>query len=146
MAKKGQNLRVFVGGKCVAVATSCSFHVALQLEESSTKDDMQGWQNQEVVGKSWDCSCDALYDPEAQTETNAITPAELMAKIITEDDPKVTLKFDATEGEKNRTGKNIGYTGQAILNDGSVTAGNRANSTATFQFTGAGELKAIVSA
>lgn len=143
MAKKGQNLRIFIGGKCVAVSTSCSFHVALQLEEASTKDDMQGWQNQECVGKSWDCSCDALYDPEAATETNAITPAELMAMIIEQDDPKVTLKWDATEGDKNRTGKNKGYTGQAYLNDASVSAGNRQNVTGSFQFTGAGELTAI---
>jgi hypothetical protein len=35
---KGQNLRVLIGGKCVAFATSCTVHVSLNLEDSSTKD------------------------------------------------------------------------------------------------------------
>lgn len=140
MSNKGQNLRVFVGDKCIAVATSCQFHVGLQLENASTKDDTGMWQKQEVVGKSWDVSCDTLYDPEATTETNAITPAELAAKIISEANPEVTLKWDATGGDKNRTGKGLGYTGKALYNDLSVSAPNRGNSTATHQFTGNGPL------
>lgn len=143
MSKKGQNLRVFVGDKCIAVATSCQFHVGLQLEDASTKDDTGMWQIQEATGKSWDVSCDTLYDPEAATDASAITPAELAAKIITEENPEVILKWDATDGEKNRTGKSKGYTGKALYNDLSVTSPNRSNSTATHQFTGNGPLSAI---
>lgn len=146
MSRKGQNLRVFVNNKCVAVATSCSFHVAVQLEDSSTKDDDGMYQHQEAVGKNWDVSCDTLYDPEAATETNAITPAELADIIISQDNPEVTLKWDATEGEKNRTGKSVGYTGKAIYNDLSVNSPNRQNSTATHQFTGNSKLEKISAA
>lgn len=146
MSRKGQNLRVFVDGKCIAVSTSCSFHIGLQLEESSTKDDEGMYQHQEAVGKSWDVSCDTLYDPEATNEANAITPAELADMIITSDNPEVTIKWDATDGDKNRTGKNVGYTGKALYNDLSVNSPNRQNSTASHQFTGNSKLEKISAA
>ena len=143
MSKKGQNLRVFVDDKCVAVSTSCQFHVGLNLEDDNSKDNTGLWQHQEVTGKTWNVSCETLYDPEAPTENNAITPAELADIIITSENPEVTLKWDATEGEKNRTAKNKGYTGKAIYNDLSVTSPNRSNSTASHQFTGNGPLSKI---
>ena len=35
---KGQNLRIFVGEKCVAFSTSCQLQVSANLEDTSTKD------------------------------------------------------------------------------------------------------------
>lgn len=143
MSKKGQNLRIFVDGKCVAVTTNCQFHIGIQLESSTTHDSVGMYDENEPVGKSWDVSCDALYDPEAPAEDNAITPAELMDMLITAEDPRCKLKWDATDGEKNRTGKNIGYTGDAYLNDGNVSSPDRNNVNGTFQFTGTGPLTPI---
>jgi hypothetical protein len=57
---KGQNLRVMVGGKCIAMATSCTFHVSAQLEDSSTKDSVGDFQEQEVTGLSWDAQPESL--------------------------------------------------------------------------------------
>ena len=62
---KGQNLRITIGGKYIAFATTCTVHVAAQLEESSTKDSTNGWQQQDVTGLSWDVSTDALYSVDA---------------------------------------------------------------------------------
>ena len=143
---EGQNLRVFVNGKCIAVAPSCQFHVAAATEDSTTKDSEGMWKHQEVVSKSWDVSADALYDPEAADENTAITPAQLADIIITQQTPLVTLKFDATEttaGTKNRVGKNVGYTGDALLLDLSITAQQQAKVTSSFQFTGQGSLAKI---
>lgn len=56
---KGQNLRLLVDDKCVAKALTCTVHIAMQVQESSTKDDTGDWSTNEVVGISWDASCEA---------------------------------------------------------------------------------------
>ncbi len=57
---KGKNLRVMVGGKCIAMGTSCQIHVGTQLEDSSTKDSTGDWQEQEVTALNWDVTTDSL--------------------------------------------------------------------------------------
>ena len=56
---KGQNLRLTVAGQCVARARTCTVHIAMQSESSSTKDDEGDWENNTIVGMSWDASCEA---------------------------------------------------------------------------------------
>ena len=136
---KGQNLRVMVGGKCIAMATSCQFHIAASLEDSSTKDSEGYWQEQEVTGLSWDAQTDSLVTL-VDNGTNGELPADLMSLIINK--TPVTLTFDQTAGTNNRTGQNatIKRSGQAYLVDYALTAPNRANSTLTCRFQGTGAL------
>ena len=56
---KGQNLRLTVAEQCVARARTCTVHIAMQSESSSTKDDDGEWENNTIVGMSWDASCEA---------------------------------------------------------------------------------------
>lgn len=136
---KGQNLRVMVGGKCIAMATSCTFHIGTSLEDSSTKDSTGDWQEQEVVGLNWDASCDSLVTL-VDNGSNGELPADLLSLIINK--TKVTLTFDQTAGTNNRTAQNasIKRSGYAYVTDVQITAQNRANSTCTVQFTGTGAL------
>ena len=136
---KGQNLRVMVGGKCIAMATSCQFHIAAQTEDTSSKDDTGDWQSNEVTGLSWDASTDSLVTL-TDNGTNGELPQDLMSLIINK--TKVTLTFDQTAGTNNRTGQNsaIKRSGEAYLPDYSLTAPNRQNSTLTCQFQGTGPL------
>lgn len=136
---KGQNLRVMVGGKCIAMATSCTFHVSASLEDSSTKDSTGDWQEQEVVGLSWDAQTDSLITL-TDNGTNGEMPQDLLGLIINK--TLVTLTFDTTSGTNNRTGQNsaIKKSGQAYVTDVQITAANRQNSTLTVQFTGTGAL------
>ena len=136
---KGQNLRVMVGGKCIAMATSCTFHIATQLEDSSTKDSEGDWQEQDVVGLSWDAQTESLVTLE-DNGTNGELPQDLLSLMINK--TKVTLTFDQTAGANNRVGQNsvIKKTGQAYITDMSVQAANRQNSTLSVQFTGTGPL------
>lgn len=135
---KGQNLRVMVGGKCIAMATSCQFHVATQMESSSTKDSGD-WDEQEVVGLTWDASTDSLVTL-VDNGTNGELPTDLLSLIINK--TLVTLTFDQTAGTNNRTGQNaaIKRSGSAYLVDFSLTAANRSNSTLTCKFQGTGAL------
>ena len=136
---KGQNLRVMVGGKCIAMSTSAQFHISAELQDSSTKDSTGDWQEQEVVGLSWDASCDALVTL-TDNGSNGELATELMSVMINK--TPVTLTFDQTAGTNNRTGQNatIKRSGSAYISDIQITAQNRQNSTFTVQFQGTGAL------
>ena len=136
---KGQNLRVMVEGKCVAMATNCTFHIAAQLGDTSTKDSENDWQEQEVVGKSWDAQTDSLITL-TDNGSNGELPQDLLSLIL--NSTAVTLTFDTTAGTKNRVAQNgaIKMSGTAFLVDLNFTAQNRANSQLSAKFTGTGAL------
>ena len=135
---KGQNLRVFVGGKCVAAATSCTLNVSAQTEDASTKDSTGDWAVSEAVGKSWDVSVDALVvltDPESSSGKSTV---DLLSLIGT----TVAIVFDTTTGANNRTANNstIKKSGNAILTSISISAANRQKGTCSASFQGTGAL------
>ena len=136
---KGQNLRVMVGGKCIAMAVSAQFHISAQVESASTKDDANDFEVNEVTGLSWDAQTDSLVTL-TDNGTNGELPTDLMSLILNK--TKVTLTFDQTAGANNRTGQNsaIKRSGEAYLTDYSLSAQNRQNSTLSCQFTGTGPL------
>ena len=128
-----------VGGKCIAMATSCQIHISAELQDSSTKDSVGDWQEQEVTGLSWDAQTDSLVTLE-DNGTNGELPQDILSLIINK--TKVTLTFDQTAGANNRVGQNsvIKKTGEAYVSDVQITAQNRQNSTMTVQFQGTGAL------
>jgi hypothetical protein len=136
---KGQNLRVMVGGKCIAMSTSAQNHVGTQLEDCSTKDSVGDFQEQEVTGLNWDVTTDSLVTLE-DNGTNGELPQDLLSLIINK--TLVTLSFDTTAGANNRVGQNsvIKRSGSAYLTDYNLTAPNRQNSTLNCKFTGTGPL------
>ena len=141
---KGQNLRVMVGTasggeKCIAMAVNASFHVNATLEDASTKDSVGDFQEQEVVGLSWDAQTDSLVTLE-DNGTNGELPQDLLSLMINK--TKVHLVFDQTAGTNNRVAQNsaIKRSGWAWINDISISAANRQNSQLTVQFLGTGPL------
>ena len=141
---KGQNLRVMIGTasggeKCIAMATSATFHISTQLESSSTKDSVGDWEEQEVVGLSWDAQTDSLVTLE-DNGTNGELPQDLLSLMINK--TKVHLVFDQTAGTNNRVAQNsaIKRSGWAWINDISISAANKQNSQLTVQFSGTGPL------
>lgn len=137
-AIKGQNLRIAIGGKYIAFATSCTVHVSATLEDSSTKDSTNGWQEQEITGMAWDISCDALYS--VDEDATGINGVDALDLILAQQEIEVT--FEQTQGAKNRekVASSAVYTGKAYVNDISVQAPNRQNTTYTLQATGNGAL------
>ena len=136
---KGQNLRILVGGKCIAMATECSLHIAAQVESASTKDDVSDFEVNEVVGLSWDASTQSLVTL-TDNGSNGELPTDLFSAMINK--TLLTLTFDTTSGTNNRTAGNsaLKKTGTAYLTDLSVSAVNRQNSTISAQFTGTGAI------
>ena len=135
---KGQNLRVLIGGKCVAFATSCTVHASLNLEESSTKDSTNNFTEQTPTGISWDMSCDALYS--VDTDATGVNGINALDTVLAQQ--RVQVQFEQTQGEKNRIAVSGGavYSGYAWINDISINAANRQNTSYTIQLTGDGEL------
>lgn len=137
-AIKGQNLRISIGGKCVAFATACTVHVSNTLEDSSTKDSTSGWTEQEITGKAWDISVDALYSVETDADgVNGVAALDLVLA-----DAAVEVEFVQTSGTKNReeVTSSVKYTGNAYVNDISINATNKQNTTYTLQAQGTGAL------
>lgn len=137
---KGQNLRITLNGLFVAFATSCTLHVSMTLEDSSTKDSTGSWQEQELTGKAWDISCDALYAT-GEDDKDGLGGEGALDLILA--GAEVDVEFVSANGVQNRViqaGKK--YTGKAIINDISIQAQNRQNTTYTIQAQGNGELKA----
>ncbi len=128
-----------VNNKCIAMATSCQFHISAELQDSSTKDSTGDWQEQEVTGLSWDASTESLVTL-TDNGANGELPADIMSLIINK--TSVTLKFDQTSGTNNRTAaaSTIVRQGTAYVTDVNVTAQNRQNSTLSVKFTGTGAL------
>ena len=128
--------------KCIAMATSCEFHVAAALGDVSTKDSEGDWQEQDITGLSWDASTDSLVTLE-DNGINGELPTDLLSLIVNK--TKLTLVFDQTAGANNRIGQNsaIKRQGQAYLTDYALSAPNRANSTLRCSFTGTGALVVV---
>ena len=139
---KGQNLRLFVNSKCVAFATSCQLHVKANLEDVSTKDSTGGWDEQEIVGKSWSISADALYSAGGKDATG-LNAQEMLDLLLASQ--QVQARFCVTGGENNRVSQTptmavTEYSGNAWINDYNATAANKSNGSYSVSLTGNGSL------
>ena len=132
--EKGQNLRLSIGGKYIAGAQSCTFHIAQKTEDVSTKDSTGDFDENEVVGLSWDASSDCLVETD-DAATGGLTLFDLsMSK------EPVDVSFDSTSGDKNRTTGKVYYSGKALVNDVTATPQNKQNATVSAKFLGTGAL------
>ena len=121
-------MRLRIGGKVVACATSCTCHASAQLEETSSKDSTGDWTDQEAVSKSWDFSVDALMQIDAEDTTGL--GFDNMMDLIGQ---KAEIEFVQTNGVKNRDEVKVFRKGTAIINDVSQTMANKQNGTYSVQ-------------
>lgn len=118
-----------INGKCVAFSTSCQYHLSANLEDSSSKDNTDDFQKQQVVGLAGDISCDALYSVESDaTGVNGTDALELILA-----GAEVDVTFTPTSGDKNRSANGTAYSCKALVNDISINAPNRQNVTYSIQ-------------
>ena len=134
-AKKGQNLRVFVDGSCVAAEQSCTFHVGTATEETSSKDSTGNWKEEEVTQLNWDVQCDSLVVATDEGGKGLVDMLGLIGQTV-------ALKFQETNGAQNRVeaSSGISKSGNAIVADVSVSSQNKANVTYSVKFNGVGAL------
>lgn len=127
--------------QCIAAATNCTMHCALQIQEDTTKDTVDDWLEQEPVGLNWDVQVEALVisDDDEEYRPGAKNIDQLQVGRVYQ------LRFTRTAGaagEQNRDAVEdaMQFTGFAILSDLQITSQNADIATARAQFTGTGEL------
>jgi hypothetical protein len=129
----GQHFRVFVAGAAVPEAVNCSVTINGNMEDSTTKDTVGSYAQEQMTAKDWNVSVDNID----------ASLANLRALITRfNSDAKVTVGWDQTAGTQNRVAQNAPFakSGQAILNDLSIQANNRTNIQVTCQYQGSGAL------
>jgi len=129
----GQHFRVFVGGNAVPEAVNCSVTINGSMEDSTTKDTVGSYAQEQMTAKDWNVSVE-----------NIDASLASMRALITRfnSDAKVTVGWDQTAGTQNRVAQNADFamSGQAILNDLSIQANNRTNIQISCQYQGSGAL------
>ena len=133
---KGQNFRTFVGRNAVPEASSCQVSITGNMEDSKTKDSEGSFGMEQMTSRSWSVQVDSY-------EATADSLIAVIQQFVS--DGKVTVGWDetaTTAGTQNRTPNNAAFarSGQAILNDFTISANNRTPIQVTRQFTGSGAL------
>lgn len=125
---KGQNLRVFIGGKVVAAAQQCDMSLRLNVKTSSTKDDTDDWGEATVVNLSWEVRTQGLVtiDPDRND------PTTLMDRI----GQTVFVELAAANGNQNSEQGDLLLAGNAVISDVQITASNQDESTYSVTLTG----------
>lgn len=129
---KGQNLRIFVGGKTIAAALECSLSVQMNVQQQSTKDDDGDFASQIVMSLQWSVSVTNAVT----TEANRNDAATLEGYI----GQTVNVELAMAGGNLNSEKGDILLAGKAILSDVQITAENRRRGTCTIQLTGKKDL------
>lgn len=129
----GQHFRVFVGGNAISEETNCSVTVSGSMEDSTSKDTVGSYAQEQMTSKDWNVSVDSL-------DASLATLRALITRFNS--DEKVTVGWDQTSGAQNRVAQNAAFarSGLAILNDLSIQADNRTNIQTTCQYQGSGAL------
>ena len=129
----GQNFRVFMSGAAIPESTNCSVSETGSMEDSSTKDTVGSYSQEQMTSKDWNVNVDSL-DASLTTLRALITAFN--------SDSKLTIGWDQTAGAQNRVAQNAAFarSGLAILNDLSIQSNNRTNIQTTLQFQGSGAL------
>jgi hypothetical protein len=129
----GQHFRVFVAGAAVPEAVNCSVTISGNMEDSTTKDTVGSYAQEQMTAKDWNVSVDNI-------DASLASLRALITRFNS--DAKVTVGWDQTAGTQNRVAQNAPFakSGQAILNDLSIQANNRTNIQVTCQYQGSGAL------
>lgn len=130
---KGQNLRIFTDGHCIAMATNCVITMNVNTESAATKDDVGLAEKPSPVSKAWSVRVDSLDVSDAGallTAIKSLTPFHIY--------------WDETAGGDNSNQEPEGATfargGDAFINDLTFTWNDRENSVKNIQLTGTGAI------
>lgn len=114
---KGQNLRIFIGGKPIAAALQCSLSVQSGVAQISSKDDVNSFAQHTVVSLAWSLKANGVVSIDA----NRNDTASLLDRM----GQTVSVELALASGDKNSTEGDIILSGDAIITDVQITAENR---------------------
>lgn len=126
---KGQNFRLLQDGVAFPEASNCSITIQGNQEDTSTKDTEGLYTENDVITTSWNCQVDT-YQSEA-------TPLRAIITTFNQAQP-VEIGWDQTAGALNRVAQNANFarSGNALLNDFTMTFNDRERVQLSLQFQG----------
>lgn len=130
---KGQHFRLLQDGVAFPEASNCSITIQGNQEDTSTKDTEGLYTENDVITTSWNCQVDT-YQSEA-------TPLRAVITTFNQAQP-VEIGWDQTAGAMNRVAQNANFarSGNALLNDFTMTFNDRERVQLSLQFQGTGAL------
>lgn len=130
---KGQNFRLLQSAAAIPESTNCSITLQGNAEDNSTKDTEGLFTQETIVSNQWSAQVDTY-----QSETSALRT--IITTFVAAQD--VPVGWDQTGGAMNRVAQNANFkrSGNAILNDFTMTFNNRETVQLSLQFQGTGGL------
>ena len=130
---KGQHFRLLQDGVAFPEASNCSITIQGNQEDTSTRDAEGLYTENDVITTSWNCQVDT-YQSEA-------TPLRAVITTFNQAQP-VVIGWDQTAGALNRVAQNANFarSGNALLNDFTMTFNDRERVQLSLQFQGTGAL------
>ena len=130
---KGQNFRLLQNAAAIPEATNCSITIQGNTDDTTTKDTEGLYSQDTIVSTQWSAQVDTY-----QSDTSALRG------IITTFNAAqpVSVGWDQSGGAQNRVAQNANFkrSGQALLNDFTMTFNDRETVALSLQFQGTGAL------
>lgn len=143
----GKDLMVTLGGKTVALATSCTINITRAMNSASSKDD-GAWSESEPGDISWNVSSDSLFAADTSDGANQIAYDELFEQMVA--GSEVVVAFGVVNNPSaaglpaNGWTLSSGmYTGSAYISDLSTSGAKNSPANISVQLTGVGELSKV---
>lgn len=152
----GKDLMLFIAGKAVALATSCTVSLSADQLDANNKDD-GCWAAQDAGTLSWEATTDALLSFDADRETDAVYET-LFDAMVGRTLVNVTfgLPTNASTGcdglpeagweAPDTAAATPHYTGKAMITSLEATGENGSAATMSVTLTGNGALSKVVTA
>lgn len=130
---KGQNFRLLQNAAAIPEATNCSITLQGNTEDTSTKDTEGLFTQETIVSTQWSAQVDTY-----QSDTAALRA--IIATFIAAQ--AVPVGWDQTAGAQNRVAQNANFkrSGQALLNDFTMSFNDRETVSLSLQWQGTGNL------
>lgn len=144
-ALEGKDVMLFIDGKTIALATTCSLNVTRESSDASSKDD--GVWKRDVPGDmSWSGNGDSLFAPKEGLDEAQIAYDELFKAMVEGKDVEVIFGQISNPGSNGLPEggwlppSNNGYTGKAHVTSLDWTGAKGSAATMTVALTGNGPL------
>ena len=106
---KGQNLRLFINNKVVAMATSCSLQIQSVIREVSNKDVEGGWAENRVVALNWSVQSDCVICDESSYGVTVADLENMVGSAMQVDLSLASGEHNAVRGDMMVTFKKMSF-------------------------------------
>lgn len=142
----GKDLMVTLGGKTIALATSCVINMNRAMNSAATKDD-GAWDAPEPGDMSWDVSSDSLFAADVDDAANQLAFDALFDAWKNGSKLVVAFGVVSTPAQSLPAGGWVlgsgAYSGDAYVESVSINAAKGSSSTISVKLTGCGELDKV---